>query len=255
MTPNASVLAERCERLRALHVRGAPVVLPNAWDAASARAVAAAGFAAVATTSGGVAASLGYEDHEAAPVDDMLAAAGRIVRAVDVPVTVDFEAGYGLEPDALIGRLHGIGAAGANIEDTDHAAGSLAPVSRHADRLRAIRSAAERLGYPLVLNARVDVFLLDRSKDQRDQVPAAVERARAYLEAGADCVYPIFLIDASARRAFLDAVDGFVNLLVFPGADVTIAELAAEGVARVSYGTSLHHRTMAAFAALLQDLR
>ena len=105
MTTESSALDRRCELLRSLHVPGAPLVLPNAWDVASAQAVVAAGFPVVATTSGGVAAALGYEDHEHAPAADMLAAAGRIGRSVDVPMTVDAEAGYGMEPDDLVAAL------------------------------------------------------------------------------------------------------------------------------------------------------
>jgi 2-methylisocitrate lyase-like PEP mutase family enzyme len=125
-------LARRCDLLRSLHVPGEPLVLPNAWDAASARAVVAAGFPVVATTSGGVAAALGYEDHEGAPGDEMLAAAARIARSVDVPVTVDAEAGYGLEPTALVAALERAGAAGCNLEDTDHPAGRLRDPREHA---------------------------------------------------------------------------------------------------------------------------
>src|SRR6185436_2904384 len=118
-----SQLVEQARALAALHRAGKPLVLPNAWDAGSARAVEAAGFPVVATTSAGVARSLGFEDHQAAPVGEMLAAAARIARAVSVPVTVDFEAGYGLAPATMIERLLEAGAAGCNFEDTDHAAG------------------------------------------------------------------------------------------------------------------------------------
>src|SRR5207237_5343694 len=113
-------LQSRCDLLRSLHRPGAPLLLPNAWDVATARAVVAAGFPVVATTSGGVAATLGYEDHEKAPPDEMLAAAARISSSVDVPVTIDAEAGYGLEPADLVSALKSIGAAGCNLEDTDH---------------------------------------------------------------------------------------------------------------------------------------
>ena len=108
-------LEARCDLLRSLHVPGEPLVLPNVWDAASARAVVAAGFPVVATTSGGVAAALGYEDHEGAPGDEMLAAAARIAGSVDVPVTVDAEAGYGLEPAELVAALERTCAAGCNL--------------------------------------------------------------------------------------------------------------------------------------------
>src|SRR5918997_7120152 len=108
----AADLHSRCDLLRSLHRPGAPLLLPNAWDVVTARAVVAAGFPVVATTSWGVAEALGYEDHERAPADEMFAAAARIARGVEVPVTVDAEAGYGLEPDALVGALRGAGAAG-----------------------------------------------------------------------------------------------------------------------------------------------
>src|SRR5689334_14330144 len=105
-------LRSQCDLLRSLHTPGAPLLLPNAWDVATARAVVAAGFSAVATTSGGVAATLGYQDHEGAPGEEMLAAAARIARGVEVPVTVDAEAGYGMEPAELVGALRSAGAAG-----------------------------------------------------------------------------------------------------------------------------------------------
>src|SRR3954469_6137060 len=108
----ATDLAGRCELLRSLHRPGVPLLLPNAWDVATARAVAAAGFPVIATTSGGLAAALGYEDHEGAPADEMLAAAARIVRSVEVPVTIDAEAGYGMQPTELVTALRSAGAAG-----------------------------------------------------------------------------------------------------------------------------------------------
>src|SRR5919106_2099349 len=126
MTPSETTdLQSRCDLLRSLQRPGDPLLLPNAWDVATARAVVAAGFPVVATTSGGVAAALGYEDHEGAPGDEMLAAAARVSRSVDVPVTVDAEAGYGMEPVDLVAELKGVGAAGCNLEDTNHANGSL----------------------------------------------------------------------------------------------------------------------------------
>src|SRR5258705_6394234 len=155
----AADLQSRCDLLRSLHRPGDPLLLPNAWDVATARAVVAAGFPVVATTSGGVAATLGYEDHEGAPGDEMLAAAGRIARGVDVPVTIDAEAGYGMEPAELVAALRSAGAAGCNLEDSDYAAGSLRDPDRHAEWLSAVREAASADGYPLVINARVDVFL------------------------------------------------------------------------------------------------
>src|ERR1041385_3892322 len=125
-------LESHCELLRSLHRPGEPLLLPNAWDVATARAVVAAGFPVVATSSGAVAAALGYEDHEGAPAEEMLAAAARIARGVDVPVTVDAEAGYGMEPAELVAALRNAGAAGCNLEDTDHVTGSLRDPDRQA---------------------------------------------------------------------------------------------------------------------------
>ncbi len=231
--------------LRSLHVPGKPLVLPNAWDAQSARAIVAAGFPVVATTSGGVARVLGYEDHQGAPVEEMLAAAGRIGRSVDVPLTVDAEAGYGLEPGELAEALAQAGAAGCNLEDTDHATGSLRDPAEQAAWLRSVRGAAGGL----VINARVDVFLSAEGA-QADTVPQALERAKAYLDAGADCVYPIFLREPDAIAAFVSEVGGPVNILATDQAP-SIGELAELGVARVSYGSLLHTRVMAELERML----
>src|SRR5205823_14702045 len=145
----ANGLGSRCDLLRSLHRPGDPLVLPNAWDAATARAVAAAGFPAVATTSAAVAAALGYDDHEGAPAGEMLAAAARIARSVDVPVTVDAEAGYGLPPERLVEALLEAGAAGCNLEDTDHKTGGLIEIGRQAERVSAVRRAASARRYEL----------------------------------------------------------------------------------------------------------
>src|SRR6188474_2152873 len=232
-------LKSRCETLRSLHRPGDPVLLPNAWDAATARAVVAAGFPVVATTSAGVAAALGYEDHEGAPGDEMLAAAARIARSVEVPMTVDAEAGYGMEPAELVAALRSAGAAGCNLEDSDYAAGSLRDPGRHAEWLGAVRQAASDDGYPLVINARIDVFLgpFLAGADPGTQealVPEALRRANAYLDAGVDCVYPITLWETDALRRFTSEVRGPVNVVRLPQAP-SLAELAALGVARVSW--------------------
>jgi 2-methylisocitrate lyase-like PEP mutase family enzyme len=248
------MLEQRCDLLRSLHVPGTPLVLANAWDVPSAKAVVAAGFPAVATSSGAVAATLGYEDHEGAPADEMLAAAARIARSVDVPVTVDAEAGYRLNPDDLVDALQRAGAAGCNLEDTDHSSGRLVDTARHAERLGAVRKAAADRNYGLVINARVDVFLADRgAKRQSELVDQAVARARSYRAAGVDCVYPIFLSDEDAITAFIQAVEAPVNILALPEAP-SVDRLAELGVARISYGSLIHHRSMDDLARLLGDL-
>jgi len=252
-------LQSRCDLLRSLHRPGDPLLLPNAWDVATARAVVAAGFPVVATTSGGVAATLGYEDHEGAPGDEMLAAAARIVRGVDVPVTVDAEAGYGMEPAELVPALRTLGAAGCNLEDTDHAAGKLRDPDRHAEWLAAVRQAASEDGYRLVINARVDVFLGGflagaGPGTQEELVDEALRRANAYLESGADCVYPIALWETDSLRRFTSAVHGPVNVIRLPQMPA-LAELAALGVARVSWATLLYRDAMARFEDQLASLQ
>jgi 2-methylisocitrate lyase-like PEP mutase family enzyme len=252
-------LQTHCDLLRSLHRPGAPLLLPNAWDVATARAVVAAGFPVVATTSGGVASTLGYEDHEGAPGDEMLAAAARMARGVDVPVTVDAEAGYGMEPAELVAALRSAGAAGCNLEDSDYAAGGLRDPDRHAEWLRAVRQAASDDGYGLVINARIDVFLGPflagaGPGTQEDLVPEALRRANAYLEAGVDCVYPITLWQPDALRRFTSEVRGPVNVVRLPQAP-SLAELAELGVARVSWGILLHGQAMARFQEELASLR
>jgi len=250
-------LESRCDLLRSLHVPGTPLVLPNAWDVASARAVVAADFPVVATTSMGVAASLGYEDHERAPRDEMLAAAGRIAGAVEVPVTVDAETGYGIEPADLVAALKKIGAAGCNLEDTNHAAGELRDPVEHAAWLRAVREAASDQSYALVINARIDVFVAaftsGSDASQAELVGEALRRAQAYLEAGADCVFPIGLWERDPLAAFISQAPGPVNVLRIPPAPPQ-AELAELGVARVSYAGLLHHEAMEQFSRLLESV-
>jgi 2-methylisocitrate lyase-like PEP mutase family enzyme len=213
----------------------------------------------VATTSLGVAASLGYDDHEGAPADEMLAAAARIVRGVDVPVTVDAEAGYGMNPAELVGALRSAGVAGCNLEETDHAAGELRDPHERAAWLTAVREAASADDYPLVINARVDVFLGPflagaEPGTQIELVPDALERANAYLGAGADCVYPIVLWEPEALSRFMSEVDGPVNVTRLPQLP-SLDEVAALGVARVSWGILLFVEAMAHFGEQLGSLR
>src|SRR3954447_18503824 len=257
-TSPATDLESRCDRLRSLHRPGAPLLLPNAWDVATARAVVSAGFPVVATTSGGVAATLGHEDHEAAPADEMLAAAGRIARSVDVPVTIDAEAGYGMEPAELVDALRGAGAAGFNLEDTDYAAGGLRDPDRQARWLGAVRQMAAEQDYRPVINARIDVFLWPflagaGPGTQESLVSEALERAHAYLDSGVDCVFPIALWETDALRRFTSEVRGPVNVVRLPQAP-SLAELAELGVARVSWGILLHGDAMARFTDQLASL-
>jgi 2-methylisocitrate lyase-like PEP mutase family enzyme len=257
----ATDLGSRCDLLRSLQRPGAPLLLPNAWDAATARAVVAAGFPVVATTSAGVAATLGYEDHERAPADEMLAAAARIAQAVDVPVTVDAEAGYGMEPAELVAALRTAGAAGFNLEDTEYATGALRDADRQAEWLAAVRRAAAEQDYRPVINARIDVFLWPflagaGHESQAEFVPEALRRAHAYLEAGADCVYPIALWEPDSLRGFMWEIgEASVNVVRLPHGTPSLGELAELGVARVSWGPFLYRDAIARFEEQLASLQ
>jgi 2-methylisocitrate lyase-like PEP mutase family enzyme len=259
VSSHATDLRKRCDLLRSLHRAGDPLLLPNAWDVASARAVVEAGFPVVATTSWGVAATLGHEDHADAPADDMLGVAARIAHDVEVPVTVDAEAGYGMEPAQLVAALRNTGVAGCNLEDTDHATGSLRDPDEHAEWLREVREAASDEGYGLVINARVDVFFDpwlagEGAGSQEALVPDALRRANLYLDAGVDCVYPIVLWERDALGSFMSDVRGAVNVVPLPEGP-SLAELTALGVARVSWGPFLFREAMACFADRLASLR
>ncbi|MGW3967093.1 isocitrate lyase/PEP mutase family protein [Amycolatopsis sp. NPDC005003] len=239
----------KAELLRELH-HGKLLVLPNAWDEASAELVVEAGFPVVATSSAAVADALGHEDGERAPWREMFAAVARIARAVPVPVTVDAEAGYGLEPDQLVAELLAAGAVGCNLEDTDHRAGGLADAAAQADRLAAVRAAA---GGSLVINARIDTFLPSSGFSGPERTAEAIRRGRRYRAAGADCVYPIGLSHAADLGPVVEGVPGPVNGNTGPELD--LATLAALGVARVSFGPRFYRAGAAALRDGLAELR
>ena len=249
-----SDLAANANTLRDLHQRGNPLVLPNVWDAATAGLVAEAGFPVVATSSSAVANSLGFPDGEQAPADEVFAAVRRIARAVDLPVTADIEAGYGLPADELVAALLDAGAVGINIEDTDHTAAGLREPEWQVERIGRIRKAADAAGVPLVINARVDAFIRAGDPDKHGEVFAdGVERAKRYRDAGADCVYPIILSDPKLIAEFVRQVDFPVNVMLKPA--LTISELGALGVARISLATGVWRASLQAVRELLAGLR
>jgi 2-methylisocitrate lyase-like PEP mutase family enzyme len=245
----SGLLTAAARRFRAAHHGPRPLVLPNVWDAVSARVFADAGFGALATSSGAVAEALGYADGQRTPPVEMFAAIARITRSVDVPVTADIEAGYGLAAGELAGRLAGAEVVGCNLEDSDPVTRELADLGRQADYLAAVHAAA---GEALVINARVDVFVRPRPAGAGDAIEDAVERARRYLEAGADCCYPI-LAPLDALPGLVADIGGPVNAMRRPGGP-SLAELAAAGVARITFGSSLHQRATEELAATARAL-
>lgn len=247
-----SDLKAHADLLRELH-DGPLLVLPNAWDVASAELVAELGFPVVATSSAAVADSLGHQDGEKAPWREMFAATARIAAAVPVPVTMDAEAGYGLDADEFVARLLDAGAVGCNLEDVDHRAGGLVVAEEQADRIAAVRAAADAAGVPVVVNARTDVFLPVGGIPEQDRLAEAVRRGRLYLAAGADCVYPVGASTRDNLATLVAEVPGPVNGNTNDAID--LAALAALGVARVSFGPRFHRGGFAAMRGALEQLR
>lgn len=254
--------AVKAELFRAMHRGPRLLLLPNAWDAMSARLIVDAGFPAIATTSGGVAWALGYPDGEATPWEEVVTATGRIARAVETPVTADIEAGYGATPEAVgrsIADIIAAGAVGVNLEDGlrpgEYPVGArpIRSIEDAAARIAAAREAAEVAGVPIVINARTDLYIKNIG-DEAGRFDEAVARGRAYLAAGADCFYPIGLRDAETMGRFVKALDAPININVRAGYP-TIAELEALGVARASTATAVALMAMGYVRQVAERLR
>ncbi|MEU1288763.1 isocitrate lyase/phosphoenolpyruvate mutase family protein [Kitasatospora sp. NPDC005856] len=233
MLPMATLL-DLAQTFRSLHVPGTPLILPNAWDGASARVVAEAGARAIATTSAGVAWSLGHGDGDHLTRDQALGALARITAAVDVPVTADIERGYATDPDGVAETVRGVlaaGAVGINLEDT------LRPVAEQTERIAAARRAADETGVPLFINARIDTHRLPPG-DRTTWLDETLTRARAYATAGADGIFVLGTPDAETVRTLVGSQSLPVNVLAGPGA-LPVSELAEAGAARISAGSSI----------------
>jgi 2-methylisocitrate lyase-like PEP mutase family enzyme len=254
---NAAEQAHRAERFRDMHRGPSLLLLPNAWDAISARIFAAAGFPAIATTSGGVAWALGYADGEEAPWNEVVAATARIVRAVPVPVTADIEAGYGDMPQAVANSVAEIiraGAVGVNLEDgTPRGAAPIREIADAARRIEAARAAARAAAVPIVINARTDLYLRNIG-DPATRFEETVERGKAYLAAGADCVYPIGLRDPDTIGRLVKALAAPVNIMVRAGLP-SVAELEALGVARASTASAIALMAAATTRQIAEELK
>jgi 2-methylisocitrate lyase-like PEP mutase family enzyme len=244
-------MPDKVEQLRALHRTPPILVLPNAWDAATARVFEAEGFPAIATTSAGVAAALGYPDGGVVPSREMIEAVARIARAVQVPVTADIEHAYAATPDAVadvVLRVIAAGAVGINLEDCVPGATELEPLALQTDKIAAIARAAATAGVRVVINARTDGFL--RGIGAREaRLGVAIERGRAFLAAGADCVFVPGVRDPETIRELVRGIGGPVNVLAVDGTP-PVPELEKLGVARVSVGSG----PMRAALALVRDV-
>ncbi|MFE6778767.1 isocitrate lyase/phosphoenolpyruvate mutase family protein [Streptomyces sp. NPDC057702] len=238
----AGAQAERARAFRDLHSGERALVLPNAWDPASARIVEEAGAAAVATTSAGVGWGLGFGDGERLSRDQAIELVARVVATVDVPVTADIEGGFGDTVDEVAATVRGVlaaGAVGINLEDTHHGSNGAAvrDTEENAARIAAVRHVSDEAGVPLFVNARIDTYLASVGKPE-DRLDETLERAKTYVAAGADGIFVPGVIDFETVTALVKGVGAPLNVMVWPGAP-SVEEFARLGVARISVGAAI----------------
>jgi 2-methylisocitrate lyase-like PEP mutase family enzyme len=250
--------AQKAERFRALHHDPKLLILPNVWNPMGARLLEGLGYPAVATASAAVAYSLGVADGQKLSFQEMLDVVGPIATAVGVPVTADLEAGYADTPERVAENMRQAlraGIVGVNLEDTDHKTGGLYPIPEQQARLRAVRTMAEEEGIPLVVNARTDVFMSKHTdtRSESENLSETIQRTAAYLEAGADCVYPILLSDLAALKKLHQETGAPLN--VYASASTpSIAKLEAAGISRLSLGPQLLKVALTAMKKTAEEL-
>jgi 2-methylisocitrate lyase-like PEP mutase family enzyme len=254
---NTSIQKEQATQFRRFHQEPPLLVLPNAWDAASARIIEQVGFRAIATTSSGVAAALGYSDGQHLSREMMIEAIARITRVVECPVTADIEAGYGNSIEEVLQTVKAVimtGAVGINIEDSPkQREKALVDTAYQVEVIKALRELATSMDVPFVINARVDVFLLAIGEPE-SRFEHAVQRANAYLQAGADCIYPIGLLDRTLIANLVKSINGPINIMGGPPGP-SLPELEQLGVARVSLAGGLMRSVLGHLKAIAQELR
>ena len=245
------------EAFRKMHRAPPLLLLPNAWDAMSARIFEAAGFGAIATTSGGVAWALGFPDGEHAPWSEVVAVTERIVRAVHVPVTADIEGGYGETPEQVATSVTEIirtGVVGINLEDgTPRPDMPVRSMEDSVARIRAARDAAQVAGVPIVINARVDLYLKNVGTDDT-RFAETVRRGKAYMAAGADCIFPFGLADLKIIADLVKALNVPINVVGRAGVP-GVAELERLGVTRVSTASGPSLVVMSMTKQIADELR
>jgi 2-methylisocitrate lyase-like PEP mutase family enzyme len=255
--PNLDEQKAKANAFRMMHSGKNILVLANAWDVASARIIEDAGFPAIATTSAGVAFSLGYPDGQKISREEMLARVARIVRAVKVPVTADVESGYGDSPDDAAETARQVmeaGAVGMNFEDgTGDAKQPLVDVALQTEKIRAIREAVLKTGVLLVLNARVDVYL-DQVGAPETRYDETIRRGLAYRDAGADCIFVPGVRDAETIAKLVHDLQCPVNILAGPGS-LPVEELEKLGVARISLGSAPMRATLGLLQRMAKELK
>lgn len=251
-----AVLTEKAENLLSLHSNGNLLVLPNIWNPIGARVLEAKGFPAVATASAAIAESLGYQDGEKLQLETMLDIVERIARSVHIPVTADIETGYGESIDELknsIRRVIEAGIVGINIEDSLEEGGPLRSIEEQCARLSAVRSVSREMGVPLVINARTDCYLSELYPSDGEKLEESVIRAKAYGEAGADCIYVIGPGDRDTLVELRKRIGLPINSLATPGS-LSLKELQTIGINRVSFGPFIFRSCLKKFVDITDEL-
>lgn len=247
---------QKAKKFLALHHEPKLLVLPNIWDPLGARLLEGLGYPAVATASAAVAYSLGHDDGQKIKFDAMLDVIERIASSVAVPMTADIERGYAEHPQEIAENIRQVmhaGAVGINFEDSSFEGGPLQPIDFQCERIQAIRNMADKEGIPLVINARIDVFMRSADISRSEKIAETISRGKAYLDAGADCLYPIGPGDVETLKRIREETEAPINVYASKLA-ASMKELAAIGISRLSLGPGLIRASLTTMRNVAQQL-
>ncbi len=238
--------AKRAKQFRSQHRLGNFFVIPNAWDVPSARLFEEVGFSSVATSSAGMLVSLGYMDGESIPWSEFITTVRKISCVLSVPLSVDMVSGFGSSEEDVVRSVREVieaGAVGLNLEDSIPLSNELYDPEEQCRKITSIRHLADELGISFVINARTDAFVHDKGSESEQRLENAISRSKKYMEAGADCIYPMGLTDKSLISQFVESVEAPTNLMIRNGLP-TIAELKQMGITRLSFGPGASYAAM-----------
>ena len=247
---------QKAKKFLVLHHEPKLLVLPNIWDPLGARLLEGLGYPAVATASAAVAYSLGYDDGQKIKFDAMLDVIERIASSVAVPMTADIERGYAEHPQEIAENIRQVmhaGAVGINFEDSSFEGGPLQPIDFQCERIQAIRNMADKEGIPLVINARIDVFMRSADISPSEKIAETISRGKAYLDAGADCLYPIGPGDVETLKRIREETEAPINVYASKLA-ASMKELAAIGISRLSLGPGLIRASLTTMRNVAREL-
>jgi len=251
-----NIQQKKAKQLLELHKGDKLLVMPNIWNPITARILEAKGFPAAATASAAISTSLGYRDGEKIKLSTHLDIIERIVKSVNIPVTADIESGYALDIPELKGSINKIidtGVAGINIEDSKGKEGEIRDIDEQCERLETVREISREKGLHLVINARVDCFLSKKDKPLNEVIKEVIKRANAYINAGADCVYPVGVLDLETIKSLRKAISSPINIL---GSHRTIPLKTMQeiGINRVTFGPFVFRSAIKKFVNIIEDL-